>query len=264
MIDLSKVLQRAGKHVRVAGARIQHVSKTAVQQKSGHYNFVTETDIAIEEYLKTELLQIIPDSRFFAEEQENETLTDDYTWMVDPIDGTTNFIRHRRASCVSVALLKDKVPVLALIYQPYVDEMFTAIKGKGAYLNGRPIQVSERPFEIALADLGTSPYYAEYAHATAFCFEQFLTHGGDIRRCGSAALDCCDIACGRADIYVELKLSPWDYAAGSLLIMEAGGKFAMPYAPSPDYGKSACILASNPLCYENALEIVQRAKELIV
>ena len=263
MIDLYSVLERASAHVREAGARILHVSKTAVQEKSGHYNYVTETDIAIEAYLKTELLQIVPGSRFFAEEQENAALADAYTWMVDPIDGTMNFIMHRHASCVSVALLKDKVPVLSMIYQPYLDEMFTAVRGQGAFLNGRPIHASSRPFDKALTDLGSTPYYAEYASATAYCFEQFLTQGGDIRRVGSAALDCCDIACGRADIYFELKLSPWDYAAGALLITEAGGKFAMPYEEKIDFGKAACILAANPLCYEKALKIIRDAKPLI-
>ena len=190
-------------------------------------------------------------------------MTDDCTWMVDPIDGTTNFITHRHASCVSVALLVKKMPVLSLIYQPYLDELFTAIRGHGAYLNGRPIHVSDRPFTHALTDLGTSPYYAAYAKATAFCFEQFLTRGGDIRRVGSAALDCCDIACGRADIYFELKLSPWDFAAGALLITEAGGKFLMPYQDQPDFGKPACVLACNPLCLDEAVKILNDARQLI-
>ena len=263
MIDLHDILSRASIHVREAGARILHVSKTAVQEKEGHYNYVTETDIAVEEYLKTELLRVLPGSRFFAEEQENDALTDEYTWVVDPIDGTMNFIAHRHASCVSVALLQNRRPVLSLIYQPYLDEMFTAICGNGAFLNGKAIHVSERPFEKSLTALGTSPYYAELAHATAYCFEQFLTQGGDIRRVGSAALDCCDVAAGRADIFFELRLSPWDFAAGALLIAEAGGEFMMPYEPCIDFGKRACILACNPKCKEKALEILHEAQRLI-
>ena len=263
MIDLHDILSRASIHVRDARARILHVSKTAVQEKEGHYNYVTETDIAVEEYLKTELLRVLPGSRFFAEEQENDALTDEYTWVVDPIDGTMNFITHRHASCVSVALLQNRRPVLSLIYQPYLDEMFTAICGSGAFLNGKAIHVSERPFEKSLTALGTSPYYAELAHATAYCFEQFLTQGGDIRRVGSAALDCCDVAAGRADIFFELRLSPWDFAAGALLIAEAGGEFMMPYEPCIDFGKRACILACNPKCKEKALEILHEAQRLI-
>ena len=263
MIDPYNVLERASAHIREAGARVAHVSKASIHEKNGHCNYVTETDIAVEEYLKSELPPIVPGSCFFAEEQENEALTDAYTWMVDPIDGTTNFIMGRHASCVSVALLRHRIPVLSIIYQPYLDELFTAVRGHGAFLNGRPIHVSDQPFPKALTALGTSPYYAELAHATAYCFERFLTKGGDIRRVGSAALDCCDIACGRADIYFELRLSPWDYAAGALLVTEAGGKFEMPYEQNIDFGKSACVLASNPLCYDDALKILQDAKPLI-
>lgn len=263
MIDLHTIQDRAALHIREAGARILHVSQSAVHEKTGHYNYVTETDVAVQEYLRTELTMLIPGCRFFAEEQENERLTDEYTWVVDPIDGTMNFILHRRASCVSVALLKDRAPVLGMVYQPYWDELFTAIRGEGAYLNGRPIRVSDRPFDKAMTAIGTSPYEARLAKATAYCFEQFLTQGGDIRRVGSAAMDCCDVACGRSDIFCELTLSPWDYAAGALLVTEAGGAFMMPYAQTIDFGKPACILAANPACRDKALEIVMKAKEYI-
>lgn len=262
-MDLFDIMDRAAPHVREAGARIVHVSKSIVHEKEGHYNYVTETDVAIQDYLRVELSRLMPESRFFAEEQENDVLTDAYTWVVDPIDGTMNFIANRHASCVSVALLKDQQPVMALIYQPYLDELFTAIKGAGAMLNGRPIHAGSRPFEKALIDLGTSPYYAELADATAYCFGQFLKQGGDIRRVGSAALDCCDIACGRADVFCELRLSPWDFAAGALLIAEAGGCFAMPYEAEISFGKPACILAANPLCIDDALRIIKEAKRLI-
>ncbi len=263
MTDLHSVLSRCVPLIREAGARIAHVSETSVHEKAGHCNYVTETDVAIEEYLKVELLRSLPGSRFFAEEQENEQLTDAYTWVVDPIDGTMNFIAGRRASCVSVALLHEKKPVLSMIYQPFADELFTAIRGEGALLNGRPIRVSDKPFEKALTDMGTAPYYAELAHATAFCFERFLTLGNDIRRVGSAALDCCDIACGRADIFFELRLSPWDYAAGALLITEAGGEFRMPWETETDFGKPACILAANPRCIEQALRVLEEAKRYL-
>ena len=118
-------------------------------------------------------------------------------------------------------------------------------------------------FDKALTAIGTAPYYAELAEATSYCFHQFLTQGGDIRRVGSAAIDCCDVACGRSDIFCELRLSPWDFAAGALLIMEAGGSFMMPYEPEIDFGKPACILAANPACRKDALRIVQEAKKLI-
>ena len=263
MIDLHAVRDQAAAYAREAGARIASVHHAAVHEKAGHCNYVTETDVAIQEFLRERLLQLVPDSRFFAEEQENEPLTDAYTWVVDPIDGTTNFILNRQASCVSIALLHQRQPVLGIIYQPYADELFSAIRGEGATRNGRPIHVSAQPFENALTDLGTAPYYAELADAVTSCFQDFLTKGGDIRRVGSAALDCCDIACGRADVFCELRLSPWDYAAGALLITEAGGCFDMPYEPAVDFSKYTCILAANPLCIDAAREIVLNAKEHI-
>ena len=263
MHDLHNVLERVSPYIREAGVRIVHVSKTTVHEKTGHYNFVTETDVAIQEYLKLALTQVIPGSGFFAEEQENASLSDEYTWVVDPIDGTMNFILGRHASCISIALLYQQKPILGMIYQPYQQELFTAIRGEGAFLNGKPIHVSDRLPEKALTDIGTSPYYAELAEATAYCFQRFLQEGGDIRRVGSAALDLCDVACGRADIFCELRLSPWDYSAGSLLVAEAGGVFMMPYEAEIQYNKTTCILAANPLCADHAVAIVREAKKRI-
>lgn len=263
MTDLKLLCNQVSALSRAAGERILQAPSAAVHEKWGHYNFVTETDVAVQEFLRGGLLSILPGSRFFAEEQENDALTPDYTWIVDPIDGTYNFMRGRRASCVSIALMRDRQPVLGVVCQPYTGELFSAVKGGGALLNGQPIHVSGNPFAQALTDLGTSPYYAELAEGTAYCFHQFLTLGGDVRRVGSAALDLCDIAAGRADIFCELRLSPWDFAAGALLVQEAGGNFLMPYAESMDFGKPACILACNPQCLSQALKIVLNAKELM-
>lgn len=155
-------------------------------------------------------------------------MSTDYTWVVDPIDGTTNFTRDRHWSCISIALLKEKQPILGMIYNPYADELFLAIKGEGATLNGNTIHVSENKFEQSVCAVGTSPYYASLVKATCYCVEHFISEGGDIRRCGSAALDLTDVACGRADVFAEMLLSPWDFAAGALLVQEAGGYFAQP------------------------------------
>ena len=192
-------------------------------------------------------------------------MTDAYTWVVDPLDGTYNFIRSRGCSCVSIGLLKDKRPVLGLVYQPYTDELYSAIRGEGAFLNDQPIHVTHNPLEKALTAIGTAPYYAELADATCYCLHEFLTRGGDIRRVGSAAIDCCDVACGRADIFCELELSPWDFAAGALLIEEAGGVFMMPYNEGErvDFSRPAAILATNAECRDAALAIVRKARELI-
>lgn len=264
MIDLSLLQSRSTPVIKEAGLRIRNTTASPVHEKAGHYNFVTDTDVAIQEFLRKELMAMLPYARFFAEEQENSSLTDDFTWVVDPIDGTLNFMRGRHFSCISIALLKDRFPVMGLIYNPYTDELFSAIKGCGAFCNEKPISVTDNPFEKALTTLGTSPYNAELHKATVYCLEKFLTLGGDIRRTGSAALDLSDVASGRTDVFVELVLSPWDFAAGALLVTEAGGIFDMPYNENGiDFGKPACIFASNRAAYTKSLDIVMQAKELI-
>lgn len=241
---------------REAGSMILRAHDAAVHQKEGHFNFVTDTDVAVQDYLRGTLLSLLPSAAFFAEEQENNPLTDAPTFVVDPIDGTVNFMRNRRASAVSIALLEKKTPVLGVVYNPYADEMFTAEKDKGARRNGVPIHVSATPFHDALVDIGTSPYDAELAEKTLRCAHRFLIEAGDIRRSGSACLDLCDVACGRADVFFELVLRPWDVAAGSLLVTEAGGRFFSLGHDAPYYDGACGILATNPPCEKDAWRIL--------
>ena len=242
---------------RQAGAMMLAARDAAIHQKAGHFNFVTDADVAVQRLLRDELLAILPDARFFAEEQENAPLTRDATFVVDPIDGTVNFMRHRNASAVSIALLMDKQPVLGVIYNPYAEEMFTAEAGKGSYRNARPIHVSDSPFENALISFGTAPYDAELCQRTMAAAQRFLLRAGDLRRTGSACLDLCDVACGRSDFFFELQLRPWDVAAGSLLVTEAGGKFFSLGHAAPYYDDACGILASNPSCADSALAVLR-------
>ncbi len=193
--------------------------------KDGHANFVTEYDSRVQKELFERLAKILPEARFMGEEDDaSSSFTDKgYLFIVDPIDGTTNFIRQNHTSCISVGLLKDGVSVLGVVYNPYKKELFYAEKGKGAFRNGAPIHVSEKPLSNALLLFGTSPYYEELAKPSFDIAYHYFKKCLDLRRSGSAAIDLCDIACGRAELYFELKLSPWDYAAGSLIVKEAGG-----------------------------------------
>ena len=244
---------------REAGRMMLRFRDAAIHQKEGHFNYVTDTDVAVQRFLQKELLSMLPGSRFFAEEQENDPLTGAPTFVVDPIDGTLNFMRHRNASAVSIALLKDKKPVIGVIYNPYADEMFTAEAGKGAYLNERRIFASQTPFDQAMVSFGTSPYDQELAQRTMRAAEAFLLNAGDLRRSGSAALDLCDVACGRSDIFFELRLRPWDVAAGSLLVTEAGGVFHSLGHDAPYYDGASGMLACNAPCEERAIEILREA-----
>ena len=165
---------------------------------------------------------------------------------MDPVDGTTNLIHDYRCSAVSIALCENRRPVAGLIWQPYMQEMFYAEAGRGATMNGKEIHVSETPFDKALVAFGTAPYHTELAEKSMELALAYLHSCADVRRSGSAAIDLAYLACGRHDAFFELNLKPWDYAAGSLIVQEAGGVVTMPLEPGEmRYDRSAAILASS-------------------
>lgn len=235
--------------VRAAGELMLSFRRPETYQKEGHANFVTQADLAVQSFLIEKLREVLPEAVFLAEEQENPELSDAPTFIIDPIDGTTNFIRGRRCSAISVALVKNREAAMGIVLNPYNNEAFHAQKGMGAFLNGEPIHISQIPFSQALVSFGTSPYRTELASQTLRTAERFLLAAADLRRTGSAALDLCDVACGRSDVFWELSLSPWDFAAGALIVQEAGGIVGCPGGdPLPLHRKSA-VLAANPLCF---------------
>lgn len=193
--------------------------------KGSPSDLVTEYDLAVERFLKEKLPPLVPGSIFFGEEEkENADPGQGWAFIVDPIDGTTNFVRGLRQSAVSVALAKDGTVEYGVVYNPYRDEMFSARRGGGAFLNGAPIHVSSRPLSKGIFSMGTSIYRPEYFARTMRLTEQLFRRSCDFRRLGAAALDLCNIACGRAEVFFEYSLCPWDYAAASLLVTEAGGE----------------------------------------
>ena len=228
---------------REAGAFFRRDELTDVVSKEGHANYVTNIDCRVQAFLEEELLRLLPGSEFIGEEKENRALTDAATWIVDPLDGTTNMIHDYRMSAVSIALCRNKRPVIGLVWQPFTQELFSAEAGGGAFLNGRPIHVSKTPFRDALVSFGTAPYYEELEDAGLKLAGDFLHHCADIRH----------------DVFFELRLKPWDYAAGSLLVQEAGGEVQMPLdGGGMDYDRSAAVLAANSLCMPEALEVFRR------
>jgi len=239
--------------VRRAGEIIRRREEMVIEEKEGHANFVTTIDENVQAYLLSALAALRPDAVAIGEEKSNDALTDAPTWVVDPVDGTTNLIHDYRASAVSIALLEGREPVAGAVYNPYTDEFFYAEKGKGATLNGRAIHVSSFPFDKALVAFGTSPYNAELARISLDMAHAFLLNAADIRRSGSAALDLAHLACGRHDVFFEMSLKPWDYAAGALLVCEAGGTFEMPLSKNGvDYSKNTAIFATNGVCLDAA------------
>ena len=245
--------------LRKAGEEILRPARLTIEKKEGHANFVTDMDKRLEEELMTELGKLCPEASFVGEEKENEALTEKPTWVIDPIDGTTNFIHGYCCSGISVALLIDRSPVLGCIYQPFLKDMFSAERGKGAFLNGEPMHVSENPMEKALIGFGTSPYQPALGRPSLEAALVFLGRAVDIRRSGSAAIDLAYVASGRQDVFFELNLKPWDVAAGSLMVQEAGGVFTMPLQKELNYDVSTTILASNAVCAKEAHELLTKA-----
>lgn len=216
---IEKIAKKCGKIILEADR-----SAFAIDVKAGHANFVTTYDKTIEEKLKKELTAVLPEAVFVGEEGDTaDDINSGYCFVVDPIDGTTDFIHGYPISCVSIGLLKDGKPVLGVVCQPYLGEVYSAERGRGAFLNGKPIHVSENDLENGLVLFGTSPYKVELHEKTMQVALEYLNRATDLRRSGSAAFDICSVAAGRAELFFEWTLSPWDYAASSLILTEAGG-----------------------------------------
>lgn len=218
------MLERILETAKYCGQIMQEAHAGNIQIKSDNpKNLVTEYDTKIQEILKEKLLNILPEASFLGEEGKKDFQRDGYCFICDPIDGTTNFVKNLKHSGISIALLKDGVPVLGVIYNPYLDELFWAEKGKGAFCNNIPIHTSAEPLSNSLIVFGTSPYNADLQEKTWKLAAKSLDLALDVRRQGAAVLDLADVALGRFGMFWELELQPWDYAAGVLLVEEAGG-----------------------------------------
>ncbi len=212
--------------VKEAGNILLTAKRPKIMEKSGHANFVTETDEKVQRFLVERLKGILPEAEFLGEEDGQDVfsskMASGYCFVIDPIDGTSNFIYEYRPSVISVGLLKDGHPYMAVVYNPYDDMMFSAAAGQGAYMNGEKIMSSEAPLSDQLAAFGTSPYYEDLRDRSFEIAKKLLPKCVDLRRSGTAAWDLCCVAIGRIGLYFELKLQIWDYAAAALIAMEAG------------------------------------------
>ena len=191
----------------------------------GRVNLVTQVDTRSERAIMKYLGNRFPGHAFLAEESGSSARVSEYLWIIDPLDGTTNYAHGYRSYCVSIALSVRGTVELGVVYDPNLDELFAAVRGRGARLNGRKISVSPAS-SLSKSLLATGfPYdVRESKNNNLDHFSNFALKSQAVRRAGSAALDLCHTACGRFDGYWELKLGPWDVAAGSLMVVEAGGR----------------------------------------
>jgi myo-inositol-1(or 4)-monophosphatase len=225
-------------------------------------DLVTNADRAIERFLIEELSSLFPADAFYGEEygeREGADPTSTRTWLIDPIDGTTNFAMGVPLSCVSIALEVEGRSVVGVIYEPWRDELFSASQGQGAYLDGVPIYVSTQAVvEDALLVTGFPAQRTGNFETTLRQFGYMMARSRGVRRLGSAAIDLAYVAAGRLDAFWEYDLSPWDTAAGYLLVEEAGGKVTdMGGAPYDAHQKS--VLATNGAIHDDLQRLLEEA-----
>ncbi len=232
-----------------------------ITEKEGSANFVTEFDVLVQNTLIADILKVIPAARFLAEEKDNDAseVREGLCFVIDPIDGTTNFIHDFKASSISVGLLFDGIPVFGAVYDPYKDELFSAHKGEGAFCNGEKISVSQNDMAHSLVFFGTSPYYKSEMGETAFSIAKDLFMvSSDIRRGGSAAIDMCNLACGRADVFFEQNLSPWDFMASYVIITEAGGDMTGFDGSAIAFDRPQSIVCVNSVVKDDVINITEK------
>jgi myo-inositol-1(or 4)-monophosphatase len=249
---------------REAGARLREFYAQGVETEyKGDVDLVTVADRTVEKLIRGRLGEVFPDHGIYGEEGTRERMEEEFRWYVDPLDGTTNFAHGMPHFCVSMGLEQRKKDsgsgqdgevVAGVIYDPMLDELFSAERGKGARLNGRPIHVSRVP-DLAESLVATGfPSRKRHDSPNVHFYHEFTLRSHGVRRAGSAALDLAYVACGRYEAFWEFNLNPWDTAAGALLVDEAGGRMSG-FAGGPFRLDSREVLASNGRIHEELVSM---------
>lgn len=251
--SLIPVVARSGEIIREADGRERRI------RHKGRNDLVTETDLGVELFLKEQLAALVPEADFLAEETAKQTEPGELTWIIDPLDGTTNFAHGLPFVATSVALWHRDHVVAGVINLPLLGELYSAGKGMGAFRNGVPIHVS-RVDDVQDALVATGFPYAIEEHLDTVLrhLQTLLPASQGVRRPGAAALDLAYVACGRYDAFWESALNPWDVAAGILLVNEAGGCISEFDSATPHRLRSPNILASNGLLHEAMAGLLAR------
>jgi myo-inositol-1(or 4)-monophosphatase len=244
----------AGKFLKANIGKIRHIEFKGGQTT----NLVTEIDKGSEEIIINTIKKRYPRHDFLGEESGFAQVSSDYRWIIDPLDGTTNYAHGLKIFSVTIGLEYKGEIILGVVYDPNLDELFTVEKGKGAWLNKDRIAVSKTKKLLESLVVTGFPYNInEDPEPAVSQFRSFLVRSQAVRRLGSAALDLCYVACGRFDGFWEGVLNPWDMSAGVLLVMEAGGKWTdFQGMPSTVYNKQ--VLATNGLIHEEMVEVLKK------
>ncbi|MFP4081745.1 MAG: inositol monophosphatase family protein [Candidatus Aminicenantes bacterium] len=257
---MDKYLKEAEAAARKAGKMLKENLNAAAQiVYKGAVDLVTNFDNQSQKMIFDHLSSCFPDHGFMAEEGLDKARGKEFRWVFDPLDGTTNYAHGFPVFCISVAMERKNEVVLGLVYDPMREEMFSAVRGGGAFLNSRRIRVSGvHDLDKSLVATGFPYDLRESEVNNIDHFNHFLLRVQAIRRCGSAAMDLCYVACGRFDGFWELKLKPWDMAAGALMVKEAGGKIS-DFQDKEFSIHGSEILASNGLLHQQMIQVLQQA-----
>ena len=260
MNEATALLQLAEQMARAAGQIQRERYETAldIRTKTASIDLVTEVDRACEAIIVETLRVERPDDAVLAEEGSGDDRPGaTWRWVIDPLDGTMNYAHGYPRFCVSIGVQRDGEPALGVVYDPLLDELFSARRGEGAQLNGRPLRVSEED-DLGRALLATGFAYDVHRSAEDNLnhFAKFVKTARGLRRDGSAALNLCYVAAGRFDGYWELKLHPWDVAAGNLIVEEAGGRVS-DFSGAPCSGSGRENLASNGRLHDAMLRLLR-------
>ena len=246
------IVRHAGHYLKEAWRNPAGRTVTTKERNS----FVTDMDVLTEKRLVEKLRQLLPEATFITEESTTEQSNGTWSWVIDPIDGTTNFMYRLPCFSISVALCKDGVPVLGVVYEVMQDECFTALKGGGAHLNGNPIHVNKaETVKDALIATGFPYHDHSKTYALVAIVNDIIRGARGLRRFGSAAVDLAYVACGRFDAFYEHTLNPWDIAAGVLLVEEAGG-VVTDFSGGKDYLHNGQVVAGATPVHQELQQLV--------
>ncbi len=235
----------------------KELSTDTIQSK-GLHNFVTHVDTSAEKRIVSRLKDLLPEAGFIAEEGTSSIKADRYNWVIDPLDGTTNFIHGLPPYAVSIALNEGDETILGVVYEICLDECFYAWKGSPACLNGEVITASNMKF-VSESLIATGFPYTNFEHIDSYMqsFRYFLRHSHGLRRLGSAATDIVYVACGRFEAFYEYGLNAWDVAAAALILRQAGGRVG-DFSGGDTWMFEGKIIATNAGIYEEFLDIINR------
>lgn len=268
-----KAAIQAGNIINNAANQLQFIDLQI--QKKNQNDFVTAVDKLAEKTIIDIVHKYYPQHNILAEESgeiihtKNENINNNnnndneavYQWIIDPLDGTTNFIHGLPNYAVSIAIRKDETTIFAVIFDPNRNELFTATKGAGAFLNNRRIRVSKAA-HLSNSLIGTGFPYRDFSNLEQYLtiFKNLCKSSAGIRRPGAATLDLCNVACGRTDGFFEFGLKPWDIAAGSLIVSEAGGLIG-DFLGNEDYLFKGDIIAANPKIFHELIQIISKKEK---